>query len=423
MGVVSCRRMSRTDSNPTRHKRQLEWMKTSRPAVLMVTGAYYPELSGAGLQCRALVQRLRGMVDFTVLTTTADRSLPAADVQDGVVVQRIFIDPSSWWSRAFAIGRFTLAFIRVWRRSSIVHLHGFSQKSILLIWLALITRKQIVIKLTSIGHDDPVSIKGRGKFAYWCFTRAAVFFAVSPRFRDLHEAAGLPLSQLRVIPNGVDLERFYSSTNDDHNTLRQELSIPKRSPIVLFVGFFSQEKRPHLLFEAWANVERSTALETTLLLVGATKSSYYEVDETLAKGIRNQAIDLELGDQIHFIESTDEIERFYRAADVFVLPSVREGLPNVLLEAMASGVACIATRLTNVTDSVIEDGRNGLLVPPDDVPALEHAMEQLLSDSVLTARLGHEARRTTVARYGIDQVAESYLTAYRELLDVHECAV
>jgi len=221
----------------------------------------------------------------------------------------------------------------------------------------------------------------------------------------------------------VDLERFCSSANDDHNTLRQELSIPKRSPIVLFVGFFSQEKRPHLLFEAWANVERSAAPETTLLLVGATKSSYYEVDEALAEGIRNQAIDLDLDGHIHFIESTDEIERFYRAADVFVLPSVREGLPNVLLEAMASGVACIATRLTNVTDSVIEDGRNGLLVPPDDVFALECAMQQLLSDPVLTARLGHEARRTTVARYGIDQVAESYLTAYRELLDVHECAV
>ena len=139
--------------------------------------------------------------------------------------------------------------------------------------------------------------------------------------------------------------------------------------------------------------------------------------------IRDRAIDLELEGNIHFIESTDEIERFYRAADVFVLPSVREGLPNVLLEAMASGVACIATRLTNVTDSVIEDGRNGLLVPPDDVLALERAMQQLLSDPVLAARLGQEARLTTVARYGIDQVAESYLTAYHELLDVRECAV
>ncbi len=397
-------------------------MTTSRPGVLMVTGAYYPELSGAGLQCRALVRQLRDDVDFTVLTTTADRSLPAADVQDGVTVQRVFIDPASWWSKATGAGRFTIAFIRTWRRSSIVHLHGFSQKSILLIWLALVGRKEIAIKMTSVGHDDPVSMRGRGRIAYWCYTRASVFFAVSPRLRDLHNAAGLLPSRLRVIPNGVDLERFRPPATGDRDTVRRELSIPKRSPLVLFVGFFSQEKRPHLLFEAWANLARSTALETTLVLVGATRSPYYEVDERLAEDIRSRASVLEVDDRIRFIESTHEIERLYRAADMFVLPSVREGLPNVLLEAMASGVACIATRLENVTDSVIEDGRNGLLVPADDVPALEHAMRRLIDDPALTARLGQEARRTIVARYGLDQVAGRYFAAYRELLGVRKCA-
>ena len=64
----------------------------------MVTGAYFPELSGAGLQCRALIGRLQDRVDFSVLTTTADRSLPADDVQDGVPVYRVFINPGSWWS-------------------------------------------------------------------------------------------------------------------------------------------------------------------------------------------------------------------------------------------------------------------------------------------------------------------------------------
>src|SRR5438132_4859848 len=135
----------------------------------MVTGAYFPELSGAGLQCRALVRSLRDRVDFSVLTTTADGSLTIDDLQDGVPVHRIFVDPASLWSKMLATLRFMRAFIRRSRQFSIVHLHGFSQKSILLVGLALLSRKQVAIKLTSVGHDDPVSIRRRGRLAFWCY--------------------------------------------------------------------------------------------------------------------------------------------------------------------------------------------------------------------------------------------------------------
>jgi len=133
----------------------------------MVTGAYYPEISGAGLQCRALVNKLRGRVAFTVLTTTADRSLPAEDMRDSVPVYRVFIDPLSWWSKARGIVRFTMLFLRIQDRFSIVHFHGFSQKSILLMWLARLKKKRIAIKLTSMGHDDPASMMRRGGFTRW----------------------------------------------------------------------------------------------------------------------------------------------------------------------------------------------------------------------------------------------------------------
>ncbi len=381
----------------------------------MVVGAYYPELSGAGLQCRALVGRLRDEVDFTVLTTTADRSLPITETLDGVPVSRVFIDPASWWSKAKGAVRFTAQFIRARRRFSIVHLHGFSQKSTLLIGLALAGRKRIAIKLTSVGHDDPVSMRRRGRFAYWCYTRADLLFAVSPRFLESYESAGLRSGRLRLIPNGVDLERFRPPMAGERAALCRELSITARGPVVLFVAFFSREKRPDLLFDAWARVARSSSPDSVLVFVGATRSRYYEIDERLADDIRKHADALALSSRIRFVEVTHEIERFYRAADIFVLPSVREGMPNALLEAMASGAACIATRLPGITDSVIEDGRNGLLVPPDDVLALEHALRRLVDDPAWAARLGCAARRTIEARYGLDRAAAQYLDAYRSL--------
>src|SRR2546428_889932 len=118
-------------------------MTTMKPGVLLVMGAYYPELSGAGLQTRSLVRTLADRVDFTVLTTTADASLALADRQDGIEVYRIPVNPASAWSKLAAIVRFTNAFVRLSRRFSIVHLHGFSQKSILVVALARLARKKI----------------------------------------------------------------------------------------------------------------------------------------------------------------------------------------------------------------------------------------------------------------------------------------
>ncbi|MCH2278879.1 MAG: hypothetical protein MK358_08410, partial [Vicinamibacterales bacterium] len=106
------------------------------PSVLMVTGAYFPETSGAGLQCRELVRQLRRAVRFTILTTTADPAAPVVDTQDGVTVHRVFVDPSDRRSKLVGAARLTMAVFRNRHHFSILHLHGFSQKSILLTCLA-----------------------------------------------------------------------------------------------------------------------------------------------------------------------------------------------------------------------------------------------------------------------------------------------
>jgi glycosyltransferase involved in cell wall biosynthesis len=390
---------------------------TTVPGVLMVTGAYYPEMSGAGLQCRALVNQLRHHVAFTVLTTTADTSLPIDDVQDGVPVHRVFIDPRSWWSKTTGTIRLTVAFLRNAGRFSIVHFHGFSQKSILLICLARLKKKRIAIKLTSVGHDDPASMSRRGRFAYWCYSRSDLFFAVSPRFEESYDAAGLPRVRFRLIPNGVDCERFRPATPGEREALRRELDLAPDGRIVLFVGFFSQEKRPDLLFDAWAKLAESVAPDSTLVFVGATRSPYYEIDKGMADRIRQLAHELGLDRRVRFVEMTHEIERFQRVADIFVLPSLREGMPNALLEAMASATACIATRLEGVTDTIIDHERNGLLVPPSDGSALRAALRRCFENREWARALGVEARRTVKERYELNAAAGQYFNAYCELQD------
>ena len=93
------------------------------------------------------------------------------------------------------------------------------------------------------------------------------------------------------------------------------------------------------------------------MIVGASQSDYYEIDPAMADRVRADAVRLGCADRLQLVEHTSSIEQYYRAADIFVLPSKREGLPNALLEAMACGLPSIVSRLPGVTDSVIDRRR------------------------------------------------------------------
>ncbi len=386
-----------------------------RPSVLMVTGSYYPELSGAGLQCRALIRALGDRVRASVLTTTADRRLDGHDEMEGVSVFRLYVEVERRCSKLWAALRLAWWVLRRRGTIDVIHCHGVSQKTWVVIWVARLLRTPVIIKLTSIGHDDPLAIRERGWWAWQSYRQADVFIGVSEGLAARYRASGLPPEKFRLIPNGVDVARFHPSSPEERVQLRGALGLPAGRSVMLCVGFFSQEKRPHLLFEAWSGLQRNGVPSSTLVFVGATRGRYYEIDPTLAEGIRQAAGRLGLGEAVRFVESTSDIDAYYRAADCFVMPSSREGLPNALLEAMASGLPCIAARLDGVTDIVIEHGRNGLLVPVDDVSALSAAIRRILHDPVEAARLGVAAHRTMTERYALPRIADRYDALYHHV--------
>ena len=381
----------------------------------MVTGAYYPEISGAGFQCRTLVGALRDLVTFTVLTTTIDRSLPVADDVDGIPTYRVPIKPGSIWSQLNAAARFTWWFARLRRRFEVVHLHGFSRKTLLVILLARCFRKRIIQKLTSAGHDDPLGIRNRGWLSYRLYKSADRFLAPSPRLADLYQTSRLPAERLREVPNGVDTDRFRPPTQGERIAIRRALGLPQEAFLILFVGFFSHEKRPDALFAAWKRARKAEATPSGVVFVGATRSRYYEVDAAMADEIRREAQELGIEKDLRFIEQTLEIDRYYRAVDCFVLPSTREGLPNVLLEAMASGLPCLATCLKRITDCLIVHGENGFLFPSGDLEAMSSLLVQLMRDPELRKRVGERARKTVLERFSIGATARRVLQIYQEL--------
>jgi glycosyltransferase involved in cell wall biosynthesis len=380
----------------------------------MVTGAYYPELSGGGLQARGVVRALRNQADFAVLTTSRDRSLPAYADEEGVPIRRIYVDTADRLSTLAASVRLGAAFVHFAPHVDIVNLHGFSRKAIPLALLSRMFGKRFVLTLQTGVEDEPAAVRKVGALAYWAYTHADLYLSVSPALTRAYLEAGLPPARVRQVCNAADTERFRPADAAERRALRSQLGLPADLPLVLFVGLFTRDKRPDLLYDAWAGTTRS-GTASGLVFIGATGSSYLDIDTALARRIRGRAASDGLSDRVFFIESTLAIDRYFRAADVYVLPSIREGLPIALIEAMASGLACVATRLPGSTDMLIEGGVNGCLVAPDDRDGFASAIASLIADRDMAMRCGAAARQTVLDRYSIQRTAPAWLSAYREL--------
>jgi glycosyltransferase involved in cell wall biosynthesis len=379
--------------------------------VLLVTGAYHPEISAAAVECRAVAAALGRRARLSVLTTAVDASLPPSETVDGVVVRRVHVDVRSASSKATASIRLAGYLLSARDAYDIIHVHGFSQKNVAVAIVGRLLGKRLVLTLHTAGQDEPSVVKRRGPLAFWSFRSADLVMCVSPDLRDRWRAADLPAERVRLTPNGVDTERFRPASIDERRALRRALGWPDAQPVVLFVGFFSRDKRPDLLFRAWRRI--IDGFRPRLAFVGAKKTGYYEIDESLGREIRQQAEALGCADEVMSIEPTEDVETYFRAADAFVLPSIREAQPLALLEAMACGLPCLATRLPGATDVLIEDGVNGRLFPADDEAALADALQNVLNDRFAAAAMGARARERVVARYDIRRTSEDWLSAYR----------
>lgn len=352
---------------------------------------------------------------MSVLVTAVDQSLPSSEVIDGVHVTRVKVDVRSRASKASATLRMIPKLSSLVSSADVVHLHGFSQKNVPVSLTARAFRKPSVLTLHTSGQDEPQAADARGRVAGWAFRSATLTLAVSPNLIWRCEEAGIPGSTIRLTPNGVDLERFAPATAEERSSLRREFGWDEQERVVMFVGFFSRDKRPDLLFRAWKHVVRR-GLRVKLVYVGATASPYFEIDHGLVQEIRSGAEACGRLNDVVFVPPTHAIERYYRAADIYVLSSIREAHPMALLEAMACGVPCVASRIAGATDAIVDDGINGRLVECDDEHAMAAALTDLLSDAARAARLGQCARETIVSRYDIRQTAERWLDAYASVL-------
>jgi glycosyltransferase involved in cell wall biosynthesis len=205
---------------------------------------------------------------------------------------------------------------------------------------------------------------------------------------------------MTVVLNGVDLSRFEVSEN------RCRENDVQHSFVVGMAGRLTPEKGQSNLIRAVMRL-RQHGLDIRLKLAG--EGSWRSNYERLA---REQAT----AEAVEFLGEVRDMTRFYNSLDVFVLSSLeREGLPRVLLEAMACGLPCIATDCEGVGD-VVTEGKNCLIVPRGDVTALCKALTLLHSDEALRRRLSTNGQALVKTGFGIDRVTNQILDIYDAML-------
>jgi glycosyltransferase involved in cell wall biosynthesis len=383
---------------------------------MLVTGAYFPEFSAGGLQARAIAHAIGGDVDFSVLTTATDSALASSDVVDGILVSRVFIDVSERRSTIGEARRMLSVLLKRLPHLDVIHIQGFSAKNIVIMLAAKLAGRPVIQHLQTSRHDEPAAIRAQGRAAWWAFASADRYLSVSAGLTTAYLEGGLAADRIRQVPNGVDVDRFAPADAAQRLELRRRLGLPGDRPLVLFVGVIAPDKRPDVLFDAWLQLQADPTTASTLVLVGATNPDLYELGDRLGDRLRSAASSSGFGDRVVFAPPTHDIQDYFRAADIYAMPSAREGSPIALLEAMSCALPCVASRLPGSTDDIIDNDRNGILVPSGDANAFAGALRSLLLDRNTAAALGARARETVLQRFSFQRIAEQWLAAYRDVL-------
>src|SRR5262249_10910403 len=222
--------------------------------------------------------------------------------------------------------------------------------------------------------------------------------------RWLVDRVRIPTRKVITIRNGVDVNRFRPG---NPAAARAALGLPTNRFVVGTVGRLDPVKGQTTLLRAFALLRSLCADQGALLLIVGDGPCRSELTALM--------VSAGLDGRVHFLGERHDIPEVLQAMDAFVLPSIAEGSSNTLLEAMATGLPVVATRVGG-SPELVDNDVNGILVAPREPQALAEAIGSYLSDSRLRALHGASARERAVACFGLERMTNSYLGLYRQLV-------
>lgn len=369
----------------------------------MVTPTYYPVAGGTETVVRNLSAWLnQNGVTADVLTFNMNRRWNPkwqgnTEKISGINVFRI---PALNWLPISHSNRITLGinlipgrFASILKRYDVLHFHEFELSFPL---FSFFLRKPKIIHFHGIDLDF---LKRYHLSRTLLKNLAEVYISISRRMENDLVSLGIPMEKIRYLPNGVNSDLFVPRGKKLRNS-------------VLFVGRITMNKGLHVLLRSLNYINESVHL----IVIGPRDwdLQYYKDMirriEEINKGGKHEIRFLgALNDQ-------DEIIRWYQKASIFVLPSFREGFPVTPLEALSCETPVIATPVGGIPE-VVQNHKNGVLIPPSNPTKLAEAIEYLLNDEGARSKFGQDGRKFVARNFSLKSVAEKLLTIYEEMTD------
>ena len=261
--------------------------------------------------------------------------------------------------------------------------------------------------LVTIRGSDLNMIPKKGivrKIARKIFLDADRIITVGDLLRNKIVDMRINPNKVFVIPNGVDMNMFRYRNKAE---MRKQLDLPPKQKIILYIGYLLKAKGIEFLLNAMPDIIKEN--NALLVLIG-----YGPYEQELRKQVKRLGIEKNIlfkGKVSH-----KEINHYLNASDLFILPSLTEGRPNVILEAMASEIPVIATTVGGIPE-LIDDGETGFLIPPRNTDAIVERVNMLLRKKGLAQTIGKNAGQALIQK-GLtwDACAEKHMKLYEELV-------
>jgi glycosyltransferase involved in cell wall biosynthesis len=288
---------------------------------------------------------------------------------------------------------------------AILHCHLFTAS----LFGAGVARMAGVGAVLETCHGPEVWRMGKGlRASFWIDRQVGrlvdKYIAVSHAAeRHLVRNKRVPKNKIRVIHNGRDLDRFAPGNPDRRIATRAALGIGEAPALLTMARLDDQKGHRHLIDALAILAVRHPDLVTLLAGEGPLENS-----------LRAQCAELGLAGRVRFLGYRRDVPELLEAADVVVLPSLYEGLPLVAIEALAAGRPMVATEVDGTPEVVINE-QTGLLVPPANPVALAGAIERLLNDPKLAARLASDGRKFVQGNFAVQRQIEQTVALYSEL--------
>ncbi|MEA2418166.1 MAG: alpha-maltose-phosphate synthase [Thermoleophilaceae bacterium] len=356
-------------------------------------------MGGAELQLERLVPHLLARGVETEIVTRAVSGWPRTEPIAGSVVRRTRVAGESPLAALVYVASALGHLLRRRSRIDLVHAHGALSPATIALAGRVLGLPCLVTVLGTGPHGDLARLAGKplGGIRSRLLLRCAWFAALSTDARDELLRRGVDAGRILALPNGVDVAGYRPATTEERLRLRERLGLPRDGFVGTFVGRLHPVKDVDTLLGAAALVPG-----LTLVVIG---------DGPERARLEAQAASLGIGSRVSFRGESSEVPELLRASDAFLLSTHGEGMSNALLEGMACGLPCLASRSVGGAAELLGAGR-GVLLPDADVPAWAAAVQRLIDEPPERESMGTAAAAFVAAELSLEAAADRLVRAY-----------